>query len=200
MELICKQEIKNRADIVRELGNLGEIKRQGKNYITLIPKGMDKRIRLKGFIYEEKFQASLYREPLSTPEPGGPEFEEARAAGIADCRKRVEIALAKRAQYYAERYRKNTEAVPGAGQELESELDNPGLDFVTSEREPRMDDMDELAKVGDDKGQSSRDTDVQHTGETGRLPDPAPWDERTIAYPEGPEPPKPDFNRNAKGE
>lgn len=200
MELICKQEIENRADIVRELGTLGEIKRQGKNYITIIPRGMDKRLRLKGFIYEEKFQASLYREPVPTPEPGGPEFEEACAAGIADCRQRVELALAKRAEYHVGRYGKNTDAVPGTGPELESELDNSGFDFVAPDMQFRIDNVGELAAVGDDEGQSNRDQDYQHPGETGRLPDPAPWNERTIAYPEGPEPPKPDFNRNTKGE
>ncbi|MDE2739857.1 MAG: hypothetical protein OXH47_10065 [Paracoccaceae bacterium] len=102
--LIVEGDIVDRPGIVKELGELGTITREGKNYITVIPQGMDRKIRLKGAIYEREFNAGTFRKDGPAPEPCEAEQARLREAGITETRQRVEAALAKRARFHKKRY------------------------------------------------------------------------------------------------
>lgn len=54
--------VQNREDILESLAEIGEITRSGKDYISVKPEGFDRAIRLKGALYEEKFNADSIRE------------------------------------------------------------------------------------------------------------------------------------------
>ena len=55
---IEKGTISNRADIVAYLSSIGKITREGKDYVSVQPKGFKKAIRLKGAIYGREFKAT----------------------------------------------------------------------------------------------------------------------------------------------
>lgn len=52
---VLSGDIKNRADVKAYLSKLGEITREGKDYISVKPKGFKKAIRFKGAYYEREF-------------------------------------------------------------------------------------------------------------------------------------------------
>ena len=54
-ELVERGSIKNNTDVRNKLAEFGEITREGKDYISLKPKGFKKAIRLKGAYYEREF-------------------------------------------------------------------------------------------------------------------------------------------------
>ena len=54
-ELVERGSIKNNTDVRTKLAEFGEITREGKEYISLKPKGFKKAIRLKGAYYEREF-------------------------------------------------------------------------------------------------------------------------------------------------
>lgn len=54
-ELVERGNIKNNTDVRTKLAEFGEITREGKDYISLKPKGFKKAIRLKGAYYEREF-------------------------------------------------------------------------------------------------------------------------------------------------
>ena len=127
--LVIKGDIVERPSIVKELVELGTIKREGKNYITFIPHGMDRKIRLKGPIYEREFNAGTFRKDGQAPEPSETESEQLREAGIAETRQRVEAALAKRARFHQKRYGGITGGPQELGQSPEHGHPNPDWEF-----------------------------------------------------------------------
>ena len=52
--------IENRADIIKSLSGIGEVTRQGERYLSIKPEGFKKAIRLKGGLYERKFNTRSY--------------------------------------------------------------------------------------------------------------------------------------------
>jgi hypothetical protein len=54
-ELVERGSIKNNSDVRTKLAEFGEITREGKDYISLKPKGFKKAVRLKGAYYEREF-------------------------------------------------------------------------------------------------------------------------------------------------
>ncbi|KOC58713.1 DNA relaxase mbeA [Habropoda laboriosa] len=52
--------VRNRADVLNAISELGEVTRQGNNFISLKLDGADKSVRLKGAFYESKFSVESY--------------------------------------------------------------------------------------------------------------------------------------------
>ena len=55
---IADRDVRDRADVVRVLEELGEVTRQGKNYLSVRVPLFDKPFRLRGTFFDENFQAS----------------------------------------------------------------------------------------------------------------------------------------------
>ncbi len=103
--------VNDRAAVVASLSEIGEITRQGKDYISIKPEGFDKAIRLKGAIYDEKFNAATWANTAreaqerqaatrGAREPITAEHQERAAAA----RGQLELAIAKRTEYNQQRY------------------------------------------------------------------------------------------------
>lgn len=102
--------VSNRADVVASLEELGEITRQGKDYVSVKPEGFDKAIRLRGAIYAESFDAGELIRDLA-PETADRQtanrsidLERAAKAG-----ERLKAAVKRRAEFNAGRYRIQSE-------------------------------------------------------------------------------------------
>jgi hypothetical protein len=96
--------VNDRADVLAALENLGEINRQGKDYISIRTEPGAKPIRLKGPIYGIEFDGESFRKDSATVEsrPRGreqPDFGAAQAA-----RAELEKAISRRAEYNAKRF------------------------------------------------------------------------------------------------
>jgi hypothetical protein len=96
--------VNDRQDVLAALGSIGEINRQGRDYISIRVEDGAKPIRLKGAIYDQKFDGRALREAATAAagRPGGREAPDLRAAEAA--RARLAKALSSRARYNEERY------------------------------------------------------------------------------------------------
>ena len=63
-DAIKNEVVTNRADVVAYLSDLGEITREGKDYISLKPNGFKKAIRLKGAVYEREFSIERFNKEV----------------------------------------------------------------------------------------------------------------------------------------
>jgi len=107
LDAISRGIIKNRSDTKAYLAKIGEISREGKDYISIKPKGFKKAIRLKGAIYEREFDTRRIRENNRESKPGGnQEIYADREREVARLRRELEICIDKRAQYNRNRYKK----------------------------------------------------------------------------------------------
>lgn len=97
-------KINNRDDIRLSLAELGEITREGDNYISVKPEGFNRALRLKGAIYEREFTRKSIIEAESQSgsrsERGG-NIDQERAS---EARQRLQSAIEKRTGYNGERY------------------------------------------------------------------------------------------------
>ncbi len=99
--------VSNREDVKEQLGAVGKITREGKNYISVKPTGFSKAIRLKGGIYDEKFDAradKLVGKESSRGSNCGRGNSKDRAE---EARKFFERAVEKRRTYNTQRYKKS---------------------------------------------------------------------------------------------
>ncbi len=98
--------VTDRASLAASLAELGEITRQGKDYISVKLPGFDKAVRLKGTIYGDDFKPSQLVRADQGADGGRqgidrePNREAARAA-----RRELDAAIERRTQYNQERYR-----------------------------------------------------------------------------------------------
>jgi len=129
--------VTDRAGIVASLAELGEVTRQGKDYVSVKPDGFDKAIRLKGEIYGEQFQrAELGREAgrEAGDRPGADRgIDQARAG---EARQRLAEAIQRRAEWNAGRYRIRPEPTPERHQEADRSADQ-AAEHVPGVREGR---------------------------------------------------------------
>jgi hypothetical protein len=104
-------QINDRAGVIASLAELGDITRQGKDYISIKPEGFDKAIRLKGALYDKEFNAGAWAEAAredqqrhaaahTTREPITAEHRERAATA----REKLECAIEQRTAYNQQRY------------------------------------------------------------------------------------------------
>jgi hypothetical protein len=112
---IVDGSITDRAGIAASLAELGEVTRQGKDYISVKLEGFDKAFRLKGAIYGEDFKSDGLGRADQGPDGSrpsldrGPNIEAARAA-----RAELAAAIQRRTDFNQERYRiRDSEAGKG---------------------------------------------------------------------------------------
>lgn len=118
-ELVKIGEVTNRAEVIKRLENLGEITRQGADYVSVKINGLDKALRLKGGLYDSAFSAvaSDFSEQLRAGERESPAEREQR---IAELQNQFEQRVTKRTEYNEKRFRRPQPAV-------EQEFNHPTL-------------------------------------------------------------------------
>ena len=91
IERAAAGEVRNRADVVEALEKLGlEVTRQGKHYVTVKDEPSGKRMRLKGGIYDEGFDAEkLDRADRGEEGGGGGDPDELPGGGATDSEERI---------------------------------------------------------------------------------------------------------------
>lgn len=113
MERVEAGAVENRGELVETLQEIGEVTRQGKDYVSLKLEGQDKAIRLRGGIYREKFD----REALRQAGAGIENDPRVLATELEKIRKRLKGRIEDRIQYNQKRYcRPSSEfqqAIPG---------------------------------------------------------------------------------------
>lgn len=117
--------VTDRESLVDSLKELGEITRQGKDYISLKPDGFSKAVRLKGAIYHADFNAEQFLERFSTATERQ-EKSGSKAGGTVDparagaARQELERRLEGRARFNIKRYGKTDQGLQrGNGTALE---------------------------------------------------------------------------------
>jgi len=97
--------IRNRADVVAFLGEIGEITREGKDYISVKPKGFKKAIRLKGAAYEREFSIERVSKEVAEEKRAGSRRDIAdRRKEAARIEQAIERTVEQRAKYNRGRY------------------------------------------------------------------------------------------------
>lgn len=148
--------VSNRADMLGALAELGEITRQGKDYIGIKLEGFAQAIRLKGHFYHEQFDSNTFGQnrrknaadrgdgsldsgvDLACAERVRRRTDPAHQRLAAEAHDRLEAAIARRADYNAKYYKKRNgdpvsdhrsddSANPAAQQVFEAQLSNDGL-------------------------------------------------------------------------
>ena len=92
IERAAAGEVRNRADVVEALEKLGlEVTRQGKHYVTVEDETTGKRMRLKGGIYDEGFDAEkLDRADRGEEGGGGGDPDELPGGAATDSEERIQ--------------------------------------------------------------------------------------------------------------
>lgn len=150
--------VNSRADVLDALATVGQINRQGRDYISIRTEPGAKPIRLKGPIYGDEFDGHAVREAAETAQgrPRGREKPDRESAEIA--RRQLEKVVGRRAEYNQSRY---PAAREGAGETAKLDLPAPALaDVLASvvERVPLDSDhpgRESVGLVDSDPGQQS---------------------------------------------
>lgn len=104
VEMVDRGLIRNRQDVITELSQVGEITRQGKQYISVKPEGFDKAIRLKGTIYGEQFSIESGEKVKIEDSRANGNSREDRQHRIQEAKQQVEETVKSRIEYNLERY------------------------------------------------------------------------------------------------
>lgn len=108
--------ITDRAGIVDALREIGEVTRQGKDYVSVKPAGFTKTIRLKGELYGAEFSVDklsrIIGEAARTKEVGGKDSDrEVDPRRVSEARAELERCIESRVKYNHGRYRKRDESL-----------------------------------------------------------------------------------------
>ena len=157
LEQVEEGVIKNRAGIKSYLAQIGEITREGKDYISLKPFGFKKAIRLKGAMYEEKFDIErIGEEDRGEENQKYRRIQTSRAEELRRIREAVQRIANKRARYNVNRYKRSEGAYARdqerADADKQKALADPNIDRLvnTGRNYPTQDE----ATTGDDRKRS----------------------------------------------
>lgn len=130
--------INDRAGIVACLSELGEITREGKDYISVKPEGFDKALRLKGKLYDRQFNSGLCQAiAAENPARSGNRrsIDEVRARQADE---KLQRAIDSRSAFNSKRY-KNEPRQSTVGLENESNSERRSAGEATKEPEREVD-------------------------------------------------------------
>jgi 5S rRNA maturation endonuclease (ribonuclease M5) len=127
--------IVDRLGIRASLSELGEITREGKDYISVKPVGFEKAVRLKGEIYGESFKCEDIVGKVGGEDGTGQETERSLDSGRAEtARRALEKAVDRRTKFNQGRYRQNDAIFRRAATAVASgEQEADGITFVDDE-------------------------------------------------------------------
>ena len=102
-------EITDRSGVIAALNELGEITRNGKDYVSVKPSGFTKALRLRGGIYGEKFDVAAIGN-TQNQEPAGSETDRGANSQRAEAaREKLAGWIERRAGYNKDRYQQQPE-------------------------------------------------------------------------------------------
>jgi len=101
--------VSDREGIVASLKEIGEVTRQGKDYVSVKPSGFTRAVRLKGGIYAEEFNGDSLRTIVSEAAAGPGTDREADAESAKKAREDLAGWIERRAGYHKERYQRQIE-------------------------------------------------------------------------------------------
>lgn len=102
---ILAGEIESRADVIASLKEIGEITRQGKDYVSVKPQGFNKAVRLKEGIYAERFSSEVAADIEAEKGRGSEPVREPDPASARRARRAIEAAIERRASDFAKTHR-----------------------------------------------------------------------------------------------
>jgi len=126
----------SREDVLGSLAEIGEITRTGKDYISVKPEGFDKAIRLKGSLYEEKFNAGAIQELAGEGESGGRTDPALAAEAARTARRELESHINRRADYNAARYSPGRGEIERNNGPISRGVEGPTADHAGRNAEP----------------------------------------------------------------
>lgn len=110
----------SRADVVDALAELGKVTRQGSDYVSVKPEGFDKAIRLRGGLFDERFDPKTWIDAAREDQRGQATYRAGREAVTQEhrrcaeaARERLAEAIERRERYNRERYKRNDETLNG---------------------------------------------------------------------------------------
>lgn len=106
-EAIKTGQIQNRQDITEQLKSIGEITREGKDYISVKPQGFERAIRLKGGIYHEGFNAGSIQQNRSAEERAESTASRDTGNRIRELQTGFTAAISRCAEYNRQRYQQS---------------------------------------------------------------------------------------------
>ncbi len=121
-ELVERGSIKNNTDVRTKLAEFGEITREGKDYISLKPKGFKKAVRLKGAYYEREFSVErVSKEVRAEQEARARPNQADRSREYQRVSEVLESIITKRAEYHQGRYIRDADKHQPKQQDLSRE-------------------------------------------------------------------------------
>ena len=164
--------VTDRAGVIASLEEIGEITRQGKDYISVKPEGFDKAIRLKGELYDEKFSAESVQNLAEQGPAGQGADSDFAARTAAAARRELERHIEKRAGYNAARYTEKSRELDPTHQAEKRGIEQPTAeanraDAGEAERadaaaQPERESVTEGATVGLVEGDSPEPVSLSH--------------------------------------
>lgn len=164
--------VTDRAGVIASLEEIGEITRQGKDYISVKPEGFDKAIRLKGELYDEKFSAESVQNLAGQSQTGQGADSDFAARTAANARRELERHIEKRAGYNAARYTEKSRELDPTHQAEKRGIEQPTAeanraDASEAERtdaaaQPERESVTEGATVGLVEGDSPEPVSLSH--------------------------------------
>jgi len=140
--------IRNRADVVAFLGEIGEITREGKDYLSVKPFGFKKAIRLKGAAYGREFSIERLGEKIRAEQRERIRRSEAdRRREVERIESAIERTVEQRYHYHRTRYRQS--AAADQSKQQRNNKANRGNEQASDQRP--------VANVGADERASKRD-------------------------------------------
>ncbi len=123
LQRIQAGEITDRVGVIDALSELGEVTRQGKDYISVKPEGFNKALRLRGGIYGQDFDVRAIATSREQATAGPGENREAHAERATKARAKLAGWIERRAGYNESRYKRPAERDHGLDRELENQHD-----------------------------------------------------------------------------
>jgi len=120
--------VNDRSGVVASLEELGEVTRQGKDYVSVKPTGFNKAVRLKGAIYAEEFDGSALRNLVAEASTGPGESRTTELESAQKARAELTGWIERRTDYHKERYQRSDQTSGGPDRE-------PGNAGVAVERD-----------------------------------------------------------------
>ena len=109
MRRINAGQVTDRAGIVASLQEIGEITREGKNYVSVKTEDFSKALRLRGTIYGEEFDFRAIQKARNQEARGQGADREAHAERAQEARKALAGWVERRARYHEDRYQRQPE-------------------------------------------------------------------------------------------
>lgn len=166
--------INNRDDVIASLSEIGEITRQGKNYISVKPVGFEKPIRLRGVIYEQDFERAGFVASLETENRERQTRDrEHQQRAVRETSAELERAINSRIEFNNKRYKRPVEPELERSQELDTESEPRNAEHsneLTGPVEPELNRNDQLISEVEPDGQKN---DQGHTEPTRAVEQPS---------------------------